>query len=86
MLRPAGRWRHCASHGEGFPPPLCCLVEALAAALVPVAVDHRADDDEEDAAEDRKEHCEEDADGAHPFVGRTHWRREEGTVIRTLSQ
>lgn len=61
-------------------------VEALAPALVPVAVDHRANDDEKDAAQHRKEHCEEDAKGAHPFVGLAHWRREEDTVMGTQSQ
>lgn len=70
----------------GFPPPACCSVEALAAALVPVAVDHCADDDEEDAAQHGEEHGEEDADSTHPFVGRAHWRKEENTVTRTQSQ
>lgn len=86
VLRPAGHWQRFSSHGGGFPPTFCRLVEALAAALVPVAVDHRADDDKEDAAQHGKEHCEEDADGAHPFVGLAHWRREEDTVMGTQSQ
>lgn len=55
-----------------FPPPARCSVEALAAALVPVAVDHRANDNEEDAAQHGEEHCEEDADSTHPFVDLAH--------------
>lgn len=70
----------------GFPPTACCSVEALAAALVPVAVDHRADDNEEDASQHREEHGEEDADRTHPFVGLAHCSREEDKVTRTESQ
>lgn len=71
--------------GEGvlcprFPPASSCSVEALAAALVPVAVEHHADDNEEDAAQHREEHGEEDADGAHPFLDLAVWRREEDRV------
>lgn len=45
-----------------------------------MAVDHSADDDEEDAAQHGEEHGEEDADSTHPFVGLAHWRKEEDTV------
>lgn len=42
-------------------------VEALASTLVPVAVDHQADDDEEDATQHGEERCEENGYPAHPF-------------------
>lgn len=45
-----------------------------------MAVDHHADDDEEDAAQYGEEHGEEDGDGAHPFLDLAHWRREGESV------
>lgn len=44
-----------------------CSVEALASALVPVAVDHQSYDDEEEEAKHGEEHSEEDGNATHPF-------------------
>lgn len=49
-------------------------VEALASTLVPLAVDHQADDDEEDAAQHGEEHGEENGYATHPFFSRAHWK------------
>lgn len=54
--------------------PASSSVEALAPALVPVAVHHQADDDEEDAAQQGEEHHEENGNAAHPFFRLTHWK------------
>lgn len=48
-----------------------------------MAVDHHADDDEEDAAQHGEEHGEEDGDGAHPFLDLAHWRREGDSVTES---
>lgn len=58
-----------------FHPP--SSVEALAPALVPVAVHHQADDDEEDAAQHGEEHGEENGYPAHPLVTLAHWEERK---------
>lgn len=50
-------------------------VETLASALVPVAVDHQADDHEEDAAQQGEQHGEKDGYSTHPFFILAHWKR-----------
>ncbi len=49
-------------------------VEALASALVPVAVNYQADDDEENTTQHGEEHGEENGDSTHPFFSLTHWK------------
>lgn len=51
---------------------LLSSVEALASVLVPVAVHHQADNDEEDARQHGKEHGEENGYSAHPLITLTH--------------
>lgn len=55
-------------------------VEALASALIPVAVDQQADDDEEDATQHGEEHREENRQPTHPLFSLTHWKRREKEV------
>lgn len=52
-------------------------VEALAAVLVPVAVDHQPDDQQEDAAQQGEEHGEKNGDPTHPFFILAHWEGEQ---------
>lgn len=47
-------------------------VEALASAFVPVAVDHQANDYEEDATQHGEEHGEENSYATHPFLSLAH--------------
>lgn len=51
-----------------------------------MAVDHYADDDEEDAAQHGEEYGEEDGDGAHPFLDLVHWRREGDGVTESRGE
>lgn len=52
-------------------------VEALTSALVPLAVDHKANDDEENEAQQRKEDGKKEAYSAHPFFTLTSWTKVE---------
>jgi len=51
---------------------MCSSVEAFTSALVPVAVDYQANDDEEDASQHGEEHGEENGYSTHPFFTLSH--------------